>query len=77
MAKKIQRMVERIYPHDVLQCVLVQQFPLLGRLLQSEHKPGAGHPVGVELVTRHRLEQLLLINSHKSCMQIYFICSII
>ena len=38
-------------PHDALQGVLVQEFPLLGRLLEPEHEPGAGNPVGVKLVS--------------------------
>ena len=38
------------HPHDALQGVLVQKLPLLGRLLEPEHEPGAGHPVRVELV---------------------------
>ena len=54
------------HPHDAFQSVLVEQSPLLRRLLQTEDEPGAGNPVGVELVGRHRLEKLLLVDRHEA-----------
>ena len=54
------------YPHDALQSVLIEKPALLGGLLQPEDEPGAGNPVGVELVGRHRLEELLLVDRHES-----------
>ena len=54
------------HPHDALKGVLVQQSALLGGLLQSEDEPGAGHPVGVELVGWDRLKVFLLAGRHKA-----------
>ena len=54
------------HPHDAFQSVLVEQSSLLRRLLQTEDEPGAGNPVGVELVGRHRLEKLLLVHRHEA-----------
>ena len=56
----------RPHPHDVLQGVLVEQAAVLGRLLQPVDKPGAGDPVGVELVGGHRLKELLLVDRHEA-----------
>ena len=44
------------YPHNALQGVLVEKLPLLGGFLEPEDKPGAGDPVGVELVARYGLK---------------------
>ena len=54
------------YPHDVFQRILVEQTTLLGGLLQSIDKPGAGNPIGVELVGWNRLKELLLVHRHES-----------
>ena len=40
-------------PHDALQRVLVEELPLLGRLLQPEDEPRARDPVRVELIRRN------------------------
>ena len=59
-------MMNNPYPHDALQGVLIEQLPLLCRLLEPVDEPGAGDPVGVELVGGDRLEQLLLRDGHES-----------
>ena len=53
-------------PHDAFESILVQQFPLLRCFLDPEYEPGAGDPVGVELVGGHRLEQLFLVLRHET-----------
>ena len=53
------------YPHDALQSILVKKPTLFSGFLQPEDEPGAGNPVGVELVGRHRLEELLLVDRHE------------
>ena len=53
-------------PHDALQRVLVEELPLLGRLLQPEDEPRARDPVRVELIRRNWLEQFLLVLVHES-----------
>ena len=53
-------------PHDGLKGVGVEQLVTLGRLLQPVDEPGAGDPVGVELVSGYRTEQLLLSVGHET-----------
>ena len=54
------------HPHDAFQSVLVEQSPLLRRLLQTEDEPGAGNPVGVKLVGGNCFEKFLLVHCHEA-----------